>query len=169
MPQISISDDNHHVTEAIGDMYGDSNYGKRDSRPLSFVGSPLNDTFEQTQNRQNHGESGPTTRSRNRSSLAMSEKPASYMNGQERMAVARQNSFGSENGPLSPNLAMRQRAPSDTANSQFPLNNVDYESNPAAVAQELSNLQALRRMSMDVNGAGDPDLPAFSGSLACPQ
>ena len=168
VPQISISDDNHHVTEAIGDMYGDSDYGKRDSRPLSFVGSPLNDTFEQTHNRRSYSDSVQTFKARSRSSLAMSEKPSSYMNGQERMAVARNNSFGSETGPLTPNLAMRQRAPSDTANSQFPLNNLDYESNPAAVAQELSNLQALRRMSMDVNAAGDPDLPAFSGSFGMP-
>lgn len=168
MAQISISDDNHHVTEAIGDMYGDSDYGKRDSRPLSFVGSPLNDTFEQNQNNHSYIDAVQTSRSRNRSSFTMSEKPSSYMNGQERMAVARNNSFENENGPLSPNLSMRQRQPSDTANSQFPLNNLDYESNPAAVAQELSNLQALRRMSMDVNAAGDPDLPAFSGSFGMP-
>jgi hypothetical protein len=40
--------------------------------------------------------------------------------------------------------------PSDTATSSFPLNDIDYESNPAAVAQELTNLAAIRRMSMDV-------------------
>ncbi len=170
MPQISISDDNHHVTEAIGDMYGDNTYGKRESRPLSFASSPLNDTFEQSQNRRSYIDSVQTSRSRNCSSLTMSEtaSSSSYNNGQERMTVARNNSFGREDGPLSPNLAMRQPAPSDTANSQFPLNNVDYESDPAAVAQELSNLQALRRMSMDVNAAGDPDLPAFSGSFGMP-
>src|SRR5690606_2219882 len=32
----------------------------------------------------------------------------------------------------------------------------------AAVAQEISNLQALRRMSMDVTAVADPDLPNFS-------
>ena len=69
---------------------------------------------------------------------------------------------------MSPPLPMRDRSPSDTANSQFPLNNLDYESNPAAVAQELSNLQALRRMSMDVNATGDPDLPAFSSGFSVP-
>jgi hypothetical protein len=47
---------------------------------------------------------------------------------------------------------------SPTSESQFPLNDIDYESSPAAVAQELSNLQAIRRMSMEVNGM-DPDLP----------
>ena len=57
---------------------------------------------------------------------------------------------------------MRERSPSDTAVSSFPLNDIDYESSPAAVAQELSNLQALRRMSMDVAATGDPDLPSLS-------
>jgi len=53
-------------------------------------------------------------------------------------------------------------SPLETANKQFPLNDIDYESNPAAVQQELSNLQALRRMSMDASTASDPDLPGFN-------
>jgi hypothetical protein len=61
---------------------------------------------------------------------------------------------------------MGQRG-SDTATQSFPLNDIDYESDPMAVAQELSNLQAIRRMSMDVNGM-DPDLPAFNLSLGVP-
>jgi hypothetical protein len=63
------------------------------------------------------------------------------------------------NGPVSPPLL--SRTSSDTASQQFPLNDVDYESSPAGLAQELSNLQAIRRMSMDVNSS-DPDLPSFS-------
>jgi hypothetical protein len=51
---------------------------------------------------------------------------------------------------------------SDTANKQYPLNDIDYESDPVAVAQEISNLQALRRMSMDVTSTADPDLPSFN-------
>jgi len=53
-------------------------------------------------------------------------------------------------------------SPLETANQHFPLNDIDYESNPAAVQQELSNLQALRRMSMDASTASDPDLPGFN-------
>jgi Activator of mitotic machinery Cdc14 phosphatase activation C-term len=60
-----------------------------------------------------------------------------------------------------------QRQGSDAATQSFPLTDIDYESDPAAVAQELSNLQAIRRMSMDVNGM-DPDLPAFNLSLGVP-
>ncbi|RMZ91314.1 hypothetical protein DV736_g1461, partial [Chaetothyriales sp. CBS 134916] len=67
--------------------------------------------------------------------------------------------------PPSP-LNARARSGSDTALSSFPLNNIDYESSPAAVAKELSNLQALRRMSMnaDLGAADDPDLPQFNAA-----
>ena len=59
-------------------------------------------------------------------------------------------------------LSTGPSSPLETANKHFPLHDIDYESNPAAVAQELSNLQALRRMSMDASSASDPDLPGFS-------
>ncbi|KAF3908374.1 hypothetical protein AA313_de0209922 [Arthrobotrys entomopaga] len=68
------------------------------------------------------------------------------------------------NSPLngSPTLRVPGGSPT-TANQPFPLNNLDYESNPDAVQQELENLQALRRLSMDVSSvANDPDLPSFN-------
>ena len=79
--------------------------------------------------------------------------------------VGRNNSTGHGPGsaPSSP-----LRSPAETAAASFPLNDIDYESSPAAVAQELSNLQAIRRMSMDVNVAGDPDLPSFSPAFGIP-
>ncbi|KAJ9640376.1 hypothetical protein H2199_005915 [Coniosporium tulheliwenetii] len=67
---------------------------------------------------------------------------------------------------MSPPRISRQNS-AETARQQFPLNDIDYESSPAAVAQELSNLQAIRRMSMDVN-ASDPDLPSFGSSFGVP-
>ena len=80
--------------------------------------------------------------------------------------VKRMSSLGSENGngsmPTSPSLS--RQASTETATAQFPLNDIDYESSPAAVAQELSNLQAIRRMSMNVDTA-DPDLPSFGGVI----
>ncbi|MCJ1282486.1 hypothetical protein MMC26_001809 [Xylographa opegraphella] len=94
------------------------------------------------------------------------ERSPTHTNGNGYGRGGRTNSFGHENGPKSPPLPVR--SPSDTANSSFPLNDIDYESNPAAVAQELSNLQALRRMSMDVNAAGDPDLPTFNSTFGMP-
>lgn len=58
--------------------------------------------------------------------------------------------------PLSPSL---RDVRADESGSQFPLTNID---NPSDIAQELSNLQALRRMSMDVSNNADPDLIPFS-------
>lgn len=170
-PQLSISDDNHHVTEAIGDLYGDYHYGRREPRPLSFLSSPLKDSGEAQQQQPpntsyNDGSRSPATRSPLNRGMS-NDRALPHVNG-EGMIGTRSNSFGHENGPMSPTLPMRDRSPSDTANSQFPLNNLDYESNPAAVAQELSNLQALRRMSMDVNATGDPDLPAFNSGFSVP-
>lgn len=68
------------------------------------------------------------------------------------------NSQGSSTTPPS---SVRSASPSP-GEAVYPLNDIDYESDPVAVAQEISNLQALRRMSMDVSSAADPDLPSFN-------
>jgi hypothetical protein len=60
--------------------------------------------------------------------------------------------------PLSPTPSLREMQ-SDAA-SPFSLTNIE---NPNDIAQEISNLQALRRMSMDVGNTTDPDLLPFSG------
>ena len=163
--QLSISDSNHHVTEAIGDMYGDDDYpnSKRDSRPLSFIASPLQESIEPgaayfDSNKISKTRPPPTTNGnigkKAHTSPAILQSP-------------RTSSF--DKGQLSPSLSLRDRNASDPANAQFPLpNDIDYESDPAAVAQELSNLQALRRMSMDVGNTSDPDLPSFQGVSLMP-
>ncbi|KAF2847504.1 hypothetical protein T440DRAFT_193906 [Plenodomus tracheiphilus IPT5] len=171
VPQISISDDSHHVTEAIGDMYGgdsDTESSRRISRPLSFVPSPNGDSI------QSFGAfepfdpfpGSPPARSPLRPQMAQ-EKPATPTspNGgssipQKRSSIGR----GVPNGQMSPPLS---RSNSGTASQHFPLNDLDYESSPAGLAQELSNLQAIRRMSMGVNNA-DPDLPSFNSSSSPP-
>lgn len=86
-------------------------------------------------------------------------------NGHLRPPLTSHRSFDRSSDPGSPELS---RSPSETARSSFPLNDVDYESDPAAVVQELNNLAAIRRMSMDVAAAGDPDLPSFGSSLSIP-
>ena len=164
--QLSISDSNHHVTEAIGDMYGDDDdYSshKRDSRPLSFIASPLHESVEPDTgyfdlNKSLKQRPSPTTNGnlgkKAHTSPAMLQSP-------------RSSSF--DKGQLSPSLSLRDHNITDPANAQFPLpNDIDYESGPAAVAQELSNLQALRRMSMDVGNTSDPDLPSFQGVSLMP-
>jgi hypothetical protein len=165
IPQLSITDDTHHVTEAIGGMYDDEeeHEGRRESRSVNYTPPITN--------------GGPNTRhdvperSSARGSLNRKQLPQRNMsNGgtsqdaitQRRPSMGRPGSWERDSGQASPVLGMRENAPSDTATTHFPLADIDYESSPAAVAQELSNLHALRRMSMDVAAQGDPDLPSLS-------
>ncbi|KAL0469782.1 hypothetical protein QR685DRAFT_554574 [Neurospora intermedia] len=60
--------------------------------------------------------------------------------------------------PLSPARSIRELQ-ADGSASQFPMTNIDDAND---IAQELSNLQALRRLSMDVGNFNDPDLLPFS-------
>ncbi|KAF5870336.1 putative telomere silencing protein [Botrytis fragariae] len=161
-PRISINDPNHHVTEAIGDMYGDDDYSKQDSRPLSFMPSSSSESIEEV------------TNSFYDTNSSIRPRPVPLVNGNHKahtspaiMQSPRSPTFG-DGGPISPSLSLRDPNAGGTANAEFPLNDIDYESGPAAVAQELSNLQALRRMSMDVGNTSDPDLPSFQGVSSMP-
>ena len=163
--RLSISDSNHHVTEAIGDMYGDDDYptSKRDSRPLSFIASPLPESIESgaayfDSNKTPKTRPPPSTNGnlgkKAHTSPAMMQSP-------------RTDAF--DKGQLAPSLSLRDRNVPDPANASFPLpNDIDYESDPTAIAQELNNLQAFRRMSMDVGNTSDPDLPSFQGVSLMP-
>lgn len=178
VPQISISDDNHHVTEAIGDLYGgdsDTESSRRSSRPLSFIPSPNGDSIQSTGAFEPFDPfpHAPPARSPLRPQMAPSRSPPAGAHGsgsgsagipvpQKRTSFSHHH--GSPQSPLSPPLS---RTNSDTASQPFPLNDLDYESSPAGLAQELSNLQAIRRMSMGVNNA-DPDLPSFKSSNGPP-
>ena len=144
------------------------NYGQRDSKRPSFVNPSSAAPFQSRsqQSASDHSQASLSHTSANQT--AMTPKMAQQTNGKRPVVASRTYSFEPENGQLSPKGSLRERSNSDTANSAFPLNNIDYESSPAAVAQELSNLQAIRRMSMDVNAAGDPDLPSFSSSFGIP-
>lgn len=161
-PQLSISDTNHHVTEAIGDMYGDDDYSpsKRESRPLSFISSPLGESIE---NGNAYRGSNASSRMRPLSINGKSMTTRSHTSP-PMVPIQRNGSFEGAT-PVTPSMSA---PPSDAANTQFPLNDLDYESNPAAVAQEISNLQALRRMSMDVGNTSDPDLPSFQNVALVP-
>ncbi|KAK5724486.1 hypothetical protein LTR15_004531 [Elasticomyces elasticus] len=176
VPQISISDNNHHVTEAIGSYYGDGdgvNGGKRDNRPLSFMPSP-SEVYESRGNKRGGSyfdtKTSPTRtpleRTRSGDKLGSPIEPGSTSPKElRRMASAgsKEATSPNGNGQTSPPPLARQGS-NETAIQQFPLNDIDYESSPAAVAQELSNLQAIRRMSMSVD-TGDPDLAGFGGVI----
>ena len=152
-------------------MY-DDDYDKNDSKRLSYISSP-------------RGESITTIPP----SLAGSASPTSPQSLQLQSRLSEVNHHQPDDGedhqrppPLTSPKPLEQRnssSPSspgspgspgssktDTATTSFPLNDVDYESNPAAVAQELNNLAAIRRMSMDVAATGDPDLPDFASSVS---
>ncbi|KAJ9200729.1 hypothetical protein DTO164E3_3879 [Paecilomyces variotii] len=157
VPHLSISDESHHVTEAIGYMYDDDYDNKRDSRRLSYISSPLSETISTA---------SPSSRgSDSLSPNSYEQQHQQRTNGQSRVSANGSSSPDRGDGPSSPRT---NRTPSETATTSFPLNDVDYESDPAAVAQELSNLAAIRRMSMDVTATGDPDLPSFGSNLVVP-
>ncbi|KAK5083910.1 hypothetical protein LTR05_006417 [Lithohypha guttulata] len=164
-PHLSISDDNHHVTETIGFLYGDDD--ERDPRRKSNAPSIARSSVYSDSSADGENiTSSQTPASLRRPGLESIVSPG---RNYEQVTVrpiphpSRSYSFEKTNGqPLSPGMNAKDQSPSETAQSHFPLNDIDYESSPAAVAQELSNLQALRRMSMDVHAAGDPDLPTLN-------
>ena len=182
-PQISISDDNHHVTEAIGDMYGDNVYSTepqpqpKPGRPLSFVPA-LGDTLESAHEYASD-HSSPTLSPLTQTSSIEKRRPVPIVPGEGSPVLHLQQSpkldmsptgsltglnghAASGNGQISPPAL--HRMPSEPAEQHFPLTDLD---STAAVAQELSNLQAIRRMSMDVHAA-DPDLPSFNSGWTVP-
>ncbi|KAH8846184.1 hypothetical protein MCOR27_000726 [Pyricularia oryzae] len=183
--QLSISDPSHHVTEAIGTMYGDSDDDSgpesrldnpsfpdpsRKNRPMSFLASPAGG--EQIKSDEKNGQTLSRSAS-DKTPLAASTTvedtdsnggPAGPKDVPVRMTSKRGKSY---EGPSSPNTGMPPISPSlslrdvqEAESSQFPLGSIE---NPSDIAQELSNLQALRRMSMDVGNTSDPDLLPFSG------
>ncbi|KAJ5383770.1 hypothetical protein N7517_001681 [Penicillium concentricum] len=152
---LSISDPSHHVTEAIGHMY-DDNYELNDARRLSYITTPLGESITTISRPAAGSESLSPSSPLHRSSF---DGQTIRANGSQRPPPVSNRSFDRESDPGHSDGA---RMPSDTATSSFPLNDIDYESNPAAVVQELNNLAAIRRMSMDVAAAGDPDLPGFA-------
>lgn len=169
--QLSISDTSNHITETIGTMYGDDDdYQTNESRPLSFIAAPRGG--EQIPDRREL-ELSPADEHRLKLVRSTSSETGS-LNGnhpgrlqtqpaqtQGRGGLSRTSSNGGPTSPVSPGGSMSptlrdMRHSSDS----FPLTNID---NPNDIAQELSNLQALRRLSMDVSNNSDPDLLPFQG------
>ncbi|KAL0941802.1 telomere silencing protein [Colletotrichum truncatum] len=160
--QLSISDPSHHVTETIGTLYGDEDDYSSESRPTSFFGQAYSDET------QKQAESDPSAQdprgqvirsTSDKTGLAVAPNGTPTLKKSHTLPTRSpsQRSVNFDNGPKSPPLSLR-----DVKNesSQFPLGNIE---NPNDIAQELSNLQALRRMSMDVGNNADPDMLPFSG------
>ena len=175
--QLSISDPSHHVTEAIGTLYGDEDESGYEGggRPLSFIdGSSYQEQISRPAPLElhRHNPSQPDRLDpRKPLTRSMSDEPhspqplrsdrGSSLRKSQTLSIpssSRQNNRSTDAGakpPVSPTLSLRD-VQADAAGSQFPLTNID---NPNDIAQELSNLQALRRMSMDVGNSIDPDMP----------
>lgn len=147
-------------------MYGDkSRGGKHDSRPLSWVKSPSAENFDHDTHSY-HDNLRSTSTVSGRPPLAPTESNDRLPRQSNGSPISSKSpTSGFENDTASRSAS--SRPPSQIATQQFPLNDIDYESSPAAVAQELSNLQAIRRMSMDVSAA-DPDLPALNTNSGVP-
>ncbi|KAH8427750.1 putative telomere silencing protein Zds1 [Aspergillus melleus] len=163
-PHLSISDPSHHVTEAIGHMYEDD-YDKRESKRLSYIPSPLTDTISIIPPKLAGAESPSSPQSLQVQSHLNEINNNRQTNGQSRPPAGAKSLDSTS--PTSPSSTTSPGS-TDTATTSFPLNDIDYESDPAAVAQELNNLAAIRRMSMDVAATGDPDLPSFNPNLSVP-
>ncbi|KUI53644.1 Protein zds1 [Cytospora mali] len=178
---LSISDPSHHVTEAIGTLYGsdddsDTERENRMSRPLSFLSyedealpSRPKDSADTQDPRgtlqRSTSENSPLT-SHDGHQAAGANKSSMVPGG---LSIQRNPSH--ESGPPSPSGSIPPMSPTPSlrdmqaAESSMSMTNID---NPSDIAQELSNLQALRRMSMDVGNSSDPDLMPFQGIVPIP-
>lgn len=180
---LSISDPSHHVTEAIGTLYGsddnDSDTESREnrkSRPLSFLSYGEDELpgrhgeAEEAHDPRHHLQRSHTDDSHltpHDPNIAAGVKKANTL--PSRMSMQRNPSYESGSlsptgslGPMSPTLSLRDV---QAAEGSMSMTNID---NPNDIAQELSNLQALRRMSMDVGNNSDPDLIPFQGIVPIP-
>ncbi|KAI0876748.1 hypothetical protein GGS24DRAFT_450201 [Hypoxylon argillaceum] len=174
--QLSISDTSHHITETIGTMYGDDDDDQTsESRPMSFIAAPrggeqladrpeLNLTPAEEHRLRLVRSTSSETGSLNGNSPGRPQIQSAPMRRQS--SLSRTNSNGSATSPVSPGGPMSPtlRDMRDSSNS-YPLTSID---NPNDIAQELSNLQALRRLSMDVSNNSDPDLLPFQGISLVP-
>lgn len=133
-------------------MYDDDYDNKRDSRRLSDTTSPPSESISTSLPAMGGSESPSPQQTH--------EPPHETSNDEQ--------NHRKTNGQDKRSSIVGSNSPSDAATTSFPLNDIDYESNPDAVAQELSNLAAIRRMSMDVTATGDPDLPSFGSNWTIP-
>ncbi|KAL2755551.1 hypothetical protein ACRALDRAFT_1082261 [Sodiomyces alcalophilus JCM 7366] len=171
--QLSISDPSHHVTETIGTLYGDEDDYSNDQRPLSFMpNSHPEQIHKHTPVGSSHNEDvRDSRRVLLRSTSDQSEIPSLSNGGGSGLQLRKSHTMppggpGHRSGGLFENGSMSPGSPTfslrdvQADSSQFPITNIEH---PNDIAQELSNLQALRRMSMDVGNNSDPDLLPFSG------
>ncbi|UKZ85468.1 uncharacterized protein TrAFT101_001330 [Trichoderma asperellum] len=161
--QLSISDPSHHVTETIGNLYDeDDDVGSDTSRPLSFMADLVHqEQIAQSQHQHNDKLLHPNKLTN------LSLQPISDLQPQSKSYNDNGNARSPQKSPVRGKSQWSDQQDQDTmpltsptlSLREFPLTNID---NPNDIAQELSNLQALRRLSMDVGNGIDPDIPPMS-------
>lgn len=144
-------------------MYDEDEDGGSDTgRPLSFMTDmAYQEQIAQSQNQRNDKLS-PSTKLPN-----LSLQPVSDMRSQSKFYNGDGNARSPQKSPVRGTSQWSDQRDQDTmplksptlSLREFPLTNID---NPNDIAQELSNLQALRRLSMDVGNSIDPDMPPMS-------
>ncbi|EFE30165.1 telomere silencing protein Zds1, putative [Trichophyton benhamiae CBS 112371] len=152
-----------------GSSHGNGSASPRDSKRLSYLSqeenlstNPINRTMAASSSPGSASASGSSSgATKDRTHLPIRTSSINGVNGHG--STSRHTlSPNDSTGQLSPG---RSHSSSSDGPVSFPLTDIDCQSDPATVAQELSNLAALRRMSMDV-GSLDPDLPSFGGLVS---
>ncbi|RKF61256.1 putative telomere silencing protein [Erysiphe neolycopersici] len=157
LPQLSLKETNHHVTEANVETYGDNKYTKREAR---LIGSNVPPRIEVAESEEPFFD--PRTFSWARAPDNENGNISNYIKSSIMSDSISTNSFEPKKIPqsLSPH--------SPTSKAPFTSPDISYETDPADFAQALSDLQALRRMSIDVASTSDPDLPPLYRSIRVP-
>lgn len=164
------------MTEAIGTLYGSDDEtsdtelrDNRRSRPLSFVDYGEDQLASRPTEAEGSYDARPGLQ-RSHTDNSLSPQDAYSGAGVKksntappRAGVQRNPSY--ENGPLSPMSPTLSLRDVQAAEGSMSMTNIE---DPNDIAQELSNLQALRRMSMDVGNSSDPDMLPFQGIVPIP-
>ncbi|KAI6247109.1 hypothetical protein HI914_04585 [Erysiphe necator] len=155
--QLSLKETSHHVTEAIGEIYGENNYSKHEAR---LLGSNVPPRIEVAEPEEPFFD--PRTFSWAGAPDIENGNISNYFKSSIMSDTISTSSFEAKKS--------LQHLPSSNATSKASFNSTDvsYETDPAEFAQALSDLQALRRMSIDAGSTSDPDLPPLYGTFRVP-
>jgi hypothetical protein len=167
----SFDEQNEHATDYISGMY-------QDSDPPSPSTYPIYHNHRHENSSSITKKTFPIRPINTRQSLNSSSRANPAVQSKDSGSIYQRNS-PSESSPLSPERKsptmtrpkIRPPSPPPLSTQLPPLsglsNNGDSSpTSPAEIAKELSNLQAFKRMSLDVsNQVSDPDLPSNRRSI----
>ena len=160
----SFDESNEHATDYISGMY---------QEPSSQPSSPLNNHKAPIPPRKKVLPPPPPPKPTSNSSANSSYSNSSIQSTPQGSTYQRSSSSDSNSSsperrsPTHSRPRLRPPSPPPPLSTQMPLSSFNNDddgsspSSPAEIAKELSNLQAFKRMSLDVsNQVSDPDLPS---------